>query len=130
MPTAAPTTLDLARAARLFHALSDETRLAVLAMLRDGVPDAVRRSMELLVGCVAGALEEGEFLRLLAEVGFADASIEPTRVYGAEDARAFLAEAAADATALADQVDGKVMAGFVRATKPAAAPCCGPSCCA
>ena len=35
MTTAAPIA-DLARAAQLFHALSDETRLAILAMLRDG----------------------------------------------------------------------------------------------
>lgn len=34
MPTA--NALDTAQAARLFHALSDETRLAVLDMLRDG----------------------------------------------------------------------------------------------
>lgn len=32
----ATTALDLARSAALFHALSDETRLAVLDMLRDG----------------------------------------------------------------------------------------------
>src|SRR6186713_1398488 len=34
MPTAA--TLDLTRSAELFHALSDETRLGILDMLREG----------------------------------------------------------------------------------------------
>jgi amino-acid N-acetyltransferase len=74
--------------------------------------------MELWVGCVAGALEEQEFLQLLTDVGFEQPNIEPTRVYRAEDARAFLADAGLDASG-ADGIDGKFMAAFVRATKPA-----------
>jgi hypothetical protein len=70
------------------------------------------------VGCVAGALEESEFKRLLSEAGFADPEIEPTRVYQLADARDFLAGAGLDADALAAEVDGRIMGAFVRARKP------------
>jgi hypothetical protein len=92
--------------------------------------------MELWVGCVAGALEESEFTALLAEVGFEGADIEPTRVYRSEDARAFLQDAGIDVAANLDAIDGKFMAAFVRATKPAdaahtaPAACCGTDRCA
>ena len=128
--------------AEAFRVLKPGGRFAVSdIVVRGEVPADVRRSMELWVGCVAGALEEGEFLRLLGDVGFEDASIEPTRVYRSEDARAFLDEAGIDAAANLAEIDGKFMAAFVRATKPLAAPvaaaaatetrgCCGPACCA
>jgi arsenite methyltransferase len=101
-------------------------------VVRGEVPADVRRSMELWVGCVAGALEESEFKRLLAETGFTGAEIEPTRVYRAEDARAFLEGAGLDVDRVAEQVDGRLMGAFVRARKPEAAPsaCCGSGCCA
>lgn len=114
-----------------FRVLKPGGRFAVSdVVVRGEVPDAVRRSMELWVGCVAGALEEGEFKRLLAEVGFADADIEPTRVYRVEDARAFLEGAGLNADEVAEQVDGRFMGAFVRARKPeAASACCAPGCC-
>jgi SAM-dependent methyltransferase len=90
-------------------------------VVRGDVPADVRRSMELWVGCVAGALEESEFKTLLRDVGFEGADIEPTRVYKSEDARAFLSEGGLDVGANLDAIDGKFMAAFVRATKPAAA---------
>jgi arsenite methyltransferase len=103
-----------------FRVLKPGGRFAVSdVVVRGAVPAAVRRSMELWVGCVAGALEEQEFARLLREVGFAEPSIEPTRVYQFDDARAFLADAGLDADAVAPLVDGKFMAAFVRARKPA-----------
>ncbi|MDX1673857.1 MAG: arsenite methyltransferase [Longimicrobiales bacterium] len=100
-------------------------------VVRGEVPAEVRRSMELWVGCVAGALEEREFEALLREVGFADASLEPTRTYEPEDARSFLEEAGLDVDALADAVEGRIMSAFVRARKPAGVDdlCCGPGCC-
>ena len=76
--------------------------------------------MELWTGCVAGALEEREFIDLLAEAGFENPSIEPTRVYTREDAAALLA-GHGPRRALADEVEGKIMSGFVRATKPGVA---------
>ena len=120
--------------AEAFRVLKPGGRLAVSdVVVRGAVPATVRRSMELWVGCVAGALEESEFVRLLADVGFGGADIEPTRVYRSEDARLFLTEAGIDVAANLDEIDGKFMAAFVRATKPAAsaepAACCGPSCC-
>ena len=102
-----------------FRVLRPGGRFAVSdVVVRGPVPPDVRRSIELWVGCVAGALEEREFERLLRDVGFEDPSIEPTRVYRLEDARAFLAEAGLDVDRIAPQVDGRFMAAFVRARKP------------
>ncbi len=106
--------------AEAFRVLKPGGRFAVSdVVVRGDVPGDVRRSMELWVGCVAGALEEGEFERLLLEAGFEDPSIEPTRVYRAEDARSFLEAAGLDVKAFAEAVDGRIMAAFVRAVKPA-----------
>jgi SAM-dependent methyltransferase len=129
--------------AEAFRVLKPGGRFAVSdVVVRGEVPAAVRRSMELWVGCVAGALEESEFKALLAEAGFEGADIEPTRVYQGEDARVLLEEAGIDVAANLDEIDGKVMAGFVRATKPTqpvgaaaaggkadGAACCGSDCC-
>ena len=141
--------------AEAFRVLKPGGRFAVSdVVVRGDVPAAIKRSMELWVGCVAGALEEQEFLGLLREVGFENPSIEPTRVYKAEDAAAFLAGTGLNVAQFAKDVDGKFMGAFVRATKPrvpaapptarsltplavgdsaAASPgaksCCGPDCC-
>jgi len=112
-----------------FRVLKPGGRFAVSdVVMRGEVPPAVKANMELWIGCVAGALEEREFLSLLREVGFAKPSIEPTRVYKAEDAAAFLIGSGLDAGEFASQIDGKFMGAFVRATKPLAQ-CCGPDCC-
>lgn len=112
-----------------FRVLKPGGRFAVSdVVVRGDVPAAVKKSMELWVGCVAGALEEREFLDLLREAGFANPSIEPTRVYKAKDAAAFLSGSGLDAVEFASQIDGKFMGAFVRATKPLAR-CCGPDCC-
>ena len=119
-----------------FRVLKPGGRFAVSdVVVRGDVPDAVRRSMELWVGCVAGALHEDDYRRFLAEAGFESVDLEPWRVYEMEDAKQFLAEGGLDAHALAAEVDGKIASAFVRATKPMAAPkadaaCCAPGCCA
>ena len=87
-------------------------------VVRGPIPEAIRRSIELWVGCVAGALEEDEYVRLLGEAGFTEVDIEPTRVYRVADAADFLEEAGLDPAAIAPLVDEKFMAGFVRARKP------------
>jgi arsenite methyltransferase len=126
--------------AEAFRVLKPGGRFAVSDVVcRGEIPAAVRRSMELWVGCVAGALEEEEFKQLLAEVGFAGAVIEPTRIYQFEDARAFLGGAGEELEMLAQNVTGRIMGAFVRATKPlksaarselpVAAACCGSDCC-
>src|SRR5688572_14067077 len=101
-----------------FRVLKPGGRFAVSdVVFRGEVPEAVKRSVELWIGCVAGALQENEYRSLLAEVGFEGIEVEPTRIYRAEDARAFLQDAGIDPSGVED-VDGKVMSAFVRARKP------------
>ena len=105
--------------AEAFRVLKPGGRLAVSdVVVRGDVPAQLRHSMELWVGCVAGALEERQFITLLEETGFEDVSIEPTRVYEFEDAAAFLGGAGLDTEVLAREVGGRVMGAFIRATKP------------
>jgi arsenite methyltransferase len=102
-----------------FRVLRPGGRLAVSdIVIRGPVPSAVRRSVELWIGCVAGALEEDEYRAKLARAGFIDVEIEPTRLYRVEDARELLAAAGLDPEALAPAVDGKFMSAFIRARKP------------
>ena len=102
-----------------FRVLKPGGRLAVSdIVIRGEVPSEVRSCVELWVGCVAGALTEDEFLGLLHQAGFEDASIEPTRIYEFEDAKAFLSGAGLDTEVLAREVSGRVMGAFVRARKP------------
>ncbi|MGC9199507.1 MAG: arsenite methyltransferase [Acidobacteriaceae bacterium] len=113
-----------------FRVLKPGGRFAVSdVVVRGSVPEEVRKSMLLWVGCIAGALEESEYMGKLARAGFEAASMEATRVYDVEDARQFLAEAGVDVDAMAAQVNGKFFSAFIRATKPAAV-CCAPGCCA
>ena len=75
-----------------FRVLKPGGRFAVSdVVVRGEVPADVRRSMELWVGCIAGALEESEYASKLTAAGFDDVEVEPWRVYQVEDARAFLA---------------------------------------
>jgi SAM-dependent methyltransferase len=113
-----------------FRVLKPGGRLAVSDVVVQGdVPEAVRRSMEMWVGCIAGALEDHEYAGKLAEAGFESIAIEPTRVYSIEDARQFLTGEGIDVDAIAPLVENKFMSAFIRAVKPAAQECCGPSCC-
>jgi arsenite methyltransferase len=120
--------------AEAFRVLKPGGRFAVsdIVVRGDSVPEAVRRSMELWVGCIAGALEEGRYRETLTRAGFENVDVEPTRIYGSDDARQFLDEAGlSDDTALA-QIDGRFMSAFVRARKPlvVASACCASTCCA
>jgi ubiquinone/menaquinone biosynthesis C-methylase UbiE len=102
-----------------FRVLKPGGRFAVSdVVVRGAVPDEVRRSMLLWVGCIAGALEDTEYAAKLAAAGFEGIEIEPTRVYNIEDARAFLTSAGIDVDAIAPQVAAKFMSAFVRARKP------------
>src|SRR5881392_440777 len=107
--------------AEAYRVLKPGGRFAVSDVVcRGEIPAEVRRSMELWVGCVAGALTETEFTSLLEASGFEEIAIEPTRVYQFEDARVFLEGAGLDADVLAREVSGRVMGAFVRARKPLA----------
>lgn len=87
--------------------------------MRGSVPPEIRPSVELWIGCIAGALEESEYKEKLIKAGFEAIELVPTRIYRIEDAREFLAGAGLDVDAVAPQVDGKFMSAFVRARKPA-----------
>ena len=113
-----------------FRVLKPGGRFAVSdVVIRGEVPAEIRRSMELWVGCVAGALRDDEYASKLQAAGFLDVELEPWRVYQVDDARAFLADAGVDVDRIAPQVDGKVASAFIRARKPEAKSCCGPTCC-
>ena len=113
-----------------FRVLKPGGRFAVSDVVTKGeIAPEVRKSVLLWVGCIAGALEDVEYQAKLKAAGFEQIEIEPTRVYRVEDAREMLTTAGIDVDAIAPQVDGKFMSAFVRATKPAAKSCCGPTCC-
>jgi arsenite methyltransferase len=113
-----------------FRVLKPGGRFAVSdVIVRGEVPAGVRRSMELWVGCIAGALEETEYVAKLRRAGFEAVDVEPWRVYQVDDARAILAESGLDVDAIAPAVKDRFASAFIRARKPAAAPCCGPACC-
>jgi len=116
-----------------FRVLKPGGRFAVSDVVVRGtdVPAEVRKNMELWIGCVAGALEEGDYRAKLEAAGFEGVDLEPTRIYRAADAKAFLESAGPGLAQLAEIVDGKFMSAFVRATKPVgvAQACCGPTCC-
>jgi len=113
-----------------FRVLKPGGRFAVSDVVTRGeMPEEIRKSVLLWVGCVSGALEENDYRAKLAAAGFADVEMEATRIYRIEDARTFLSGHGIDVDAIASQVDGKFMSAFVRARKPAKASCCGPDCC-
>lgn len=118
--------------AEAFRVLKPGGRFAVSdVVVRGEVPADIRKSIELWVGCIAGALKESEYREKLARAGFESIDIEATRVYRTEEARDFLAAAGLDPETVGPQIDGKFISAFIRAVKPATkAACCSPSCCA
>jgi arsenite methyltransferase len=115
-----------------FRVLKPGGRFAVSDIVTRGeMNPELRKSALLWAGCVAGALEENEYRSKLASAGFEQITIEPTRIYSVEDARASFGSAGVDINAFASELEGKFMSGFVRAVKPvgAAKNCCGPTCC-
>jgi ubiquinone/menaquinone biosynthesis C-methylase UbiE len=109
-----------------FRVLKPGGRFAVSdVVVRGEVPAAIRKSMELWMGCIAGALSEAEYRNKLASAGFTGVDVEVTRAYGLDDARAFLAAEGFDVDAVAKEIDGKFFSAFIRATK--SANCCAPA---
>jgi arsenite methyltransferase len=112
-----------------FRFLKPGGRFAVSDVVTRGEMAAeVRQNMLLWVGCIAGALQDSEYISKLKATGFDEIDIEPTRVYSVEDAGTFLSGRRVDVAAIAPQVEGKFMRAFIRATKPTT--CCAPGCCA
>ena len=113
-----------------FRVLKPSGRLAISdVVVRGNVPAEIKKSLELWVGCVAGALSDYDYVAKLAKAGFENIDIEPTRVYSIEDARTLLADQGFDVDALAREIEGKFISAFVRASKPATSSCCSTSCC-
>lgn len=105
--------------AEAFRVLRSGGRFAVSDVVTRGtLPPSVRESMPLWTGCIAGALSDDEFITLLTDNGFADAAIEPTREYTAEQTHGLIADAGLDADVLAPPIEGLIYSGFVRARKP------------
>ncbi len=117
-----------------FRVLKPGGRFAVSDVVVEGdLPAAVRTDMESYVGCVAGALEVGDYLQKLGAAGFADAAVEPTRRYLFADLEASACAADSIAALPAEEkaaLDGRIMGAFIRAVKPQVEACCGPDCCA
>jgi len=113
-----------------FRVLKPGGRLAVSDVVTRGdIPGILRENLELWVGCLAGALDEADYMAKLAAAGFATISIEPTRIYRIEDAREFLAGKGIDVDAVAAQVDGRFLSAFIRGTKPGGAEAQRCGCC-
>jgi len=121
--------------AEAFRVLKPGGRFAVSdVVVRGTLPVAVRQSMELWVGCVAGALSESDYRAKLGAAGFTGIDLEVTREYTFDDAKAFLTGEGLDPERLAREVDGRVVSAFIRASRPErgadeAGACCGPTCC-
>ena len=112
-----------------FRVLKPGGRFAVSdVVVRGAVPDAVRKSMMLWVGCIAGALDERDYFARLISAGFNEVSFEPTRIYNIADAREFLSASGVDVDVIAPQVEGKFLSAFIRASKLLTS-CCEPGCC-
>ena len=104
-----------------FRVLKPGGRFAVSDVVVHGdVPAEVRQNVLLWVGCIAGALQDTEYISKLGDAGFEAIEIEPTRVHNIEDARVFLNDQGVDVEAIAPQVDGKFISAFIRAKKPQA----------
>src|SRR5215469_16723893 len=113
-----------------FRVLKPGGRFAVSDVVTRGeINPEVREGVLLWVGCIAGALEEREYIGRLAKAGFESIEVEPTRIYDIEDARQFLSCEGIDVDAIAPQVEGKFMSAFIRAVKPSGKECCGAACC-
>ena len=118
--------------AEAFRVLKPGGRFAVSdIVIRGDMPKDIRQSIELWAGCIAGALEETDYQRKLAQAGFEHVSLEPTRIYTAQDARELFEGTGVDIESIASLVDGKFVSGFIRASKPVAdnPACCAPGCC-
>ena len=89
--------------AEAFRVLRPGGRFAVSdIVVRGEVSPALRRDMELWVGCIAGALDETDYKAKLTAAGFDDIDVETWRVY----------------EGVAPEAEGRFASAFIRGTKP------------
>ena len=114
-----------------FRVLKPGGRFAVSdVVIRGEMPPEIQRSLELWAGCVAGALQDEEYIAGLNAAGFIDVEVERWRTYQIDDARALLGESGLNVDQIASQIEGRLASAFIRARKPERSACCGPGCCA
>ncbi len=102
-----------------FRVLKPGGRFAVSDVVTRGdIPEDIRKSVLMWVGCIAGALDEKEYSQKLAAAGFQGIEVEPTRIYRSREVFSFLLDKGFNIDAFGDQVDGKFMSAFIRAEKP------------
>jgi arsenite methyltransferase len=103
--------------AEAFRVLRPGGRFAVSDIVFQGdvslIPEKVLRDIELWSGCVAGALEEHDYLDKLRRSGFADAAIEVTAVHDEAPEGSCI-----DISEIPEGI--RVVSGFVRGVKPTA----------
>ena len=109
-----------------FRVLKPGGRFAVSdIVVRGAIPDEIKGNMLLWAGCVAGALQDGEYAAKLAAAGFTAIGIETTRVYEADVARDWFKNKGVDFATVAPYIDKKFVSAFIRAVKPRGGCCCG-----
>ena len=104
-----------------YRVLAPGGRFAVSDIVFQGqLPLALRTDMESWAGCIAGALEEETYQRLLREAGFTDVEVEVTRRYSLADIAGNGASTTINALSLDEQqeVDDRFVSAFIRARKP------------
>ena len=113
-----------------FRVLKPSGRLAISdVVVKAPYLSKLRKAWSFGWAAFAGALSDYDYVAKLAKAGFNDIDVESTRVYGIEDARAFLSGQGFDVDAFDREIEGKFISAFIRANKPAVASCCAPSCC-
>ena len=105
--------------AEAFRVLKPGGRFAVSDVVMLGpVSPAIQRSMELWVGCIAGALRDIEYQAKLSSAGFEDVQVEVWRTYDPSDARDFLTTTGTEVEPVIAEADAQFASAFIRARKP------------
>jgi len=103
-----------------YRVLKPGGRLAISDIVyRGGMPEELRRNLEMWAGCLAGSLEEEEYVGKLKGAGFQGIGVEVTRVWKEEDLRGTqIAETVDCLSSEAKQALPNFVSAFIRAQKP------------
>lgn len=76
-----------------YRVLKKGGRLAIADIVElKAVPDEIRKSVQMWVGCISGALSVAEYERILKKVGFTNVEITPVNIYTKEIIRSIAEE--------------------------------------